>query len=86
MEAVRDNAGLMLIKFLIDQGAKKIYIAGMDGYSHDIESNFGDDKLTYITRTAVFDEMNAGMTAVLKEYSKEISIVFLTKPKYIGVI
>lgn len=35
IEAVKDNAGLMAIKYFTQMGAKKIYLAGFDGYSHD---------------------------------------------------
>ena len=35
VEAVRDNAGLMAIKFLMSYGVAEIKLAGFDGYSHD---------------------------------------------------
>lgn len=34
-----------------------------------------------ITRNAVIDAMNIGMSMVLKEYKKELRIEFLTSPK-----
>lgn len=83
IDAVRDNAGLMAVKFLIAYGVKEIYLAGVDGYAHDSQENYVDSKMTFITRNAILDAMNEGMTKVLKKYSQVITIKFLTSPKYI---
>ena len=82
-DMVRDNAGLMLVKYLINLGVKNIYLAGLDGYSHYIEENYADNKMAFITHNAVLDTMNKGIADVLKQYSKEVSISFLTQPKHI---
>lgn len=82
IEAVKDNAGLMAIKFLMNYGVKEIYLAGFDGYAHDVKENYGDSQMAYITRNAVLDAMNEGMTAVLRQYSKNIEIHFLTDEKH----
>lgn len=84
-EMVKDNAGLMAIKFLINFGVTEIYLAGFDGYSHDVQENYGDSKLAFISKNAVLDSINAGMTKVLKEYNNAISISFLTQPKHIVI-
>lgn len=84
-ESVTDNAGLMAIKFFISYGASKIYLAGFDGYSHDMRENYGSSKMAFMTRNVVLDAMNAGMSEVLKEYKKYISIEFLTTPKYVVI-
>ena len=82
-EFVSDNAGLMAIKFLINCGIKKILLAGFDGYSHDESENYAYSKMAFITQNTVLDSINAGMNNVLKRYSKEIDIVFVTKMKHI---
>ncbi len=82
-EAVTDNAGLMAIKFLIGYDVGEVLLAGFDGYSHDIRQNYGSNDMAFMTRNAVLDAMNIGMSKVLKEYRKEIDISFLTKPKYV---
>ncbi len=82
-DMVRDNAGLMLVKYLINLGVKNIYLAGLDGYSHDREDNYADNKMAFITHNAVLDTMNNGIAEVLEQYSKEVSIRFLTQPKHI---
>jgi 4-hydroxy 2-oxovalerate aldolase len=84
-EAVKDNAGLMAVKFFIDLGVKEIYLAGFDGYTHDVNQNYGDSKLEFISKNAVLDAMNEGMNRILARYSKEVSIRFLTEPKKIRI-
>ena len=82
-EAVKDNAGLMAIKFLSMYGISSIYLAGFDGYSHDEKDNYGDSNMAFVTRNAVLDAMNEGMTKVLKEYVKWTDIKFLTAPRHV---
>lgn len=82
-EMVQDNAGLMAIRFFQLCGVKSIYVAGMDGYSHETKSNFGDSRMAFIAKNAVLDEMNIGISMVLGEYSKEVDIQFLTRKKYV---
>ncbi len=82
-EAVADNAGLMVIKFLMQYEVEGIYLAGFDGYSHDVRENYGSSEMAFITRNAVLDAMNAGMSKVLKEYSNKINIRFVTAPKFV---
>lgn len=82
IEAVRDNAGLMAIKMLIGYGVSEIYLAGFDGYSHDLEENYGTEKLTFFTKNAVLDSINAGFSSALKVFSKSASIKTVTSTKY----
>ncbi|MFV0241638.1 MAG: aldolase catalytic domain-containing protein [Lacrimispora sphenoides] len=83
VEAVRDNAGLMAIKFLISFGVDTILLAGFDGYSHDTKENYADTQMAFVTRNAVLDAMNEGMISVLIEYSKQVKISFLTAPRHV---
>ena len=85
VEAVRDNAGLMLIKYLINMGANKVYIAGMDGYDLDVSNNFLDKKMAFVASKSVFEAMNEGLCTVLKQYSQQIPIEFITTPKFVKV-
>ena len=86
VQEVRDNAGLMAVKFLSMYGAKEIYLAGFDGYAHDANENYGDSRLAFVTRNAVLDAMNEGMTKVLRTYCNEIPIRFLTRPRNIVIL
>ena len=83
VEAVRDNAGLMAIKFLIVYGVKRIFLAGFDGYSHDFKENYANTSMEIITKNALLDAMNTGMSEALKMYSNDIKISYLTTPKYV---
>jgi len=85
IETVSDNAGLMAIHFLINYGVQEIVLAGFDGYSHDVHENYGSSEMAFITRNAVLDAMNVGMSKVLREYSSEVSIRFLTTKKYVRI-
>ncbi len=84
-EAVKDKAGLMAIKFLMNYDVREIILAGFDGYSHDTRENYGEKQMAFYTRNAVLDIMNAGMSKVIKSYAKNIKITFLTKEKYISL-
>ena len=84
-EAVNDNAGLMAISFLTGYAVEGIYLAGFDGYSHDVKENYGSSEMAFITRNAVLDAMNAGMSKVLREYSEKTKIVFITTPKFVSI-
>lgn len=85
IDAVNDNAGLMAINFLIQYGVEEIMLAGFDGYSHDVNENYADASLELITRNAVLDAMNIGMTEILKQYSQKVKITFLTTPKHVMI-
>ncbi len=85
-ESVEDNAGMMLIKYLIKLGAEKILIAGLDGYSIDPTQNFADNKMNFYAQKATFEAMNRGLNAAVADFSKEIDIEYVTTPKYITVL
>lgn len=85
IESVKDNAGLMAIKFFIQMGVKKIYLAGFDGYSHDEKENYGEYTMAFVTRIPVLDAMNYGMTTMLKKYSELVELKFLTRQHYIKI-
>lgn len=82
-EAVQDNAGMMLIKYLIQLNVVKVYVAGIDGYSLDAIQNFVDPQMSFFAEKATFEAMNQGMIQALQEFKKQIEIEFVTTPKYI---
>lgn len=85
IESVRDNATMMLIKYLINMGVQEIYLAGLDGYSNDIEKNFADPKMNFVTQKATFEAMNDGMNKMLVEFSRQVKIQFVTAPRYVFI-
>lgn len=82
-DSVSDNAGLMAVKFFAEHGASEIYLAGFDGYSHHDEENYGSSDMTLPTRNEVLDAQNEGMTKILRELSRNISVKFLTAPRHV---
>lgn len=83
VDFVQDNASLMLIKLLINQGMKSVYIAGMDGYSTNPYDNYADVRMDLNTKRETAEKKNKGMISVLKDYGKRINIKMLTTPKYV---
>jgi 4-hydroxy 2-oxovalerate aldolase len=83
VEAVKDNATMMLIKLLIELDVKRIKLAGLDGYSHDIYTNFTKHDMEFMKKSNVMDAMNMGMSNMLLEFSKKIKIEFITGQKYV---
>lgn len=85
VESVKDNAGLMAIKFFMHCGVEEIYLAGLDGYDHENEKNYGDRGMSVYMKPEVIDAINKGVSQVVTAYADKIKIEFLTKPKYITI-
>lgn len=83
IETVKDNAGMMLIRFLITLGAERIVLAGVDGYCHDVSLNYGQKNMELVAKTSLLDDMNKGMQKMLEIYSKEVEIAFLTSSHFV---
>ncbi len=82
---VKDNAGLLLMKYLIELGVKEIEIAGMDGYGNDSQENYAKQEMIFIASKKVYQEMNEGINNILKELKKQIKIQFITTPHFIKI-
>lgn len=82
-EYVRDNSAMMLIKLLINSGASKIYLAGVDGYGEEIRENYTKYSNTLVTSSEYMNHMNNGMNAAIHKYMSEINIQFVTTEKRI---
>lgn len=82
-EAVKDNAILMLLKYLESEGVKSVAIAGLDGYSHDLNDNYADEGMIIKTSSEIFDKRNCGINDFIKEISSKIQLQFVTSTKYI---
>lgn len=85
-EMVRDNAGLMLIRFLVDAaGVKDITLAGFDGYTAQKTDDCPDRAVQAVVNNAIAAARNQGMNEVLARYAGEIPIYFLTEEKHLHV-
>ena len=82
IEFVRDNAGLMAIKFFKELGAKKIILAGFDGYNHEDEENYVSKQMKFITKNAIIDAMNEGMKEMIEDFSNKTEIIFITESRF----
>lgn len=85
VESVKDNAGLMAIKFFTDCGVNEIYLAGFDGYDHENEKNYGETEMSVYMKPQIINAINRGVSQVVTEYADKIKIKVLTKPKYITI-
>lgn len=83
VQAVQDNASLMAIKFLIELGVEEILLAGLEGYSHDIEENYAERNLSIVMKREIWDAINIGVQHVLGRYAEQVNICFLTTEKFI---
>ncbi|HAQ0870766.1 TPA: 3-hydroxy-3-methylglutaryl-CoA lyase, partial [Enterococcus faecium] len=84
-EVVRDNAGLMAIRFLADMNVDEIFLAGFDGYSHNEDENYGEQSMEIITKFALLDAMNVQMRDELSELAKKVKVTFLTDPRWVRI-
>ena len=84
-DVVQDNAGLMSIEFLRRCKVRSVYLVGFDGYSYKQDDNYGDSTMALITRRAILDAMNEGMSEMLEKLSANMKLKFLTPPKYLRV-
>lgn len=83
IQAVKDNAGLMLIKLMISLGVKSIKLAGYDGYSYDAYTNYVERDMAFVKKNTIVDALNEGMKKMLNEFSKQTKIEFITRTKYL---
>lgn len=81
--AIKDNAGMMLLKLLIKLKAQKIYLAGLDGYSNDVTVDYAEKSMVLVTDIELLKTMNWEMSKMLEELSKDVEMEFLTKPRKI---
>ncbi|MBR3622987.1 MAG: hypothetical protein IKN43_06525, partial [Selenomonadaceae bacterium] len=77
-KAVKDNAGLMIIRLLINLKIKKILLSGFDGYSHDILNNYANEEMSIHMKNSIMDEINDGMRQAINKFREEVEIEFLS--------
>ena len=78
IDAVRDNAAVMLIKYLIGIGVCDIYLAGLDGYSYDINKDYAEG-MQLVTERTTLEKMNEGMKIALQKFGEQCHLHFLTR-------
>lgn len=79
VDDVRDNAGLMAIKFVKEKLEKEeVYIAGLDGYSYNVYDNFETKEMALLVSAEFMDRINEGMKEVIRGWDERIKIRFIT--------
>ncbi len=77
-----DNAGMMLIRLLLNAGLKKVYLAGFDGFSSSESSNYYTDKMASSISRDEADRKNLSIYTQIKTLCKKITIEFVTPSIY----
>lgn len=80
-ELINDNSFLMLLKILEKIDVKKVFCAGLDGYS-ETEDNYLDPKMEYYFIKDVAGQLNRHMRAFIENIRNEMDITFLTYSHY----
>lgn len=78
---VKDNSLLLLLRLLIIIKVPTVYLAGFDGFSSDIESNYSDERLI-LKRSVNVAEANEYMKLIINDNMKKIKMIFLTPSLY----
>lgn len=78
---IGQSALYLLIKLLINLGAKKIVLAGFDGFSKYAQ-NYYDAQLQFNEDNKNNDEITEAISEQIKEFKKQTEIEFLTKSIY----
>lgn len=82
-EDVEDNSGMMFLKLMNSLKASKVYIAGLDGFSYDMEQNYFKEDMKFLLNRERMNKLNAGMRTMIETYKKELDIEFLKTPKFL---
>ena len=77
-----DNSGVTFLRFLIEIGVKKVYIAGLDGYDVRTEHNYVNSGLEYGFSKEIMEKRNFKISEKIKEFRGFINISFITESLY----
>lgn len=78
-----DNSALMLLKVLMKIGVKNVALAGMDGFSKGNDNYFSVDMINN-AKLGEVDRRNEIMSQMLKAFSHQIGIKFITPSLYVA--
>ena len=75
-ELVQDNAGLMAISLVLNFLKKNsVFIAGMDGYSHEENENYEFEEYSYKASNEYYDKLNNSMYEVINNYRGKLNFI-----------
>lgn len=81
-DMISDNAGLMLLRLLKRCGAQEVYLAGFDGFHHNLNDNYYSDELTFRINEEELGERQNRIQQQLNLLSETMKIQFLTPSIY----
>ena len=73
-----DNSGLMCMKLMIELGAAKICIAGIDGYDSNTSSNYVNSGLEFRFSPETIRHKNEAIKEEIEKIRRKIDIEFIT--------
>jgi len=78
----QDNSGMMLLRLLKKVGARRVFLAGFDGFSGDPQRNYYSPRMINSVERGAIDAKNASIKLQISELRKEIELVFITPSIY----
>lgn len=76
-----DNSLLMFLCVLMKLGIREAWLAGLDGFARE-QINYADPDMIVNSKVGEFDRRNEIMTDMIRRFSKQIKIHFLTPSEY----
>ena len=81
-QETRDSAGYIIIKLLTEMGAKKIFLAGFDGFVVNPNENYYDESMKRIFTAEQVENINRAFENYIGEIQKRHMITFVTDSIY----
>ena len=78
---IRDNSGVMLLKLLSALGVKKVWVAGMDGYTSTQSHNYFDAELEY-DFSSEYAERNRLISEEISKVRESMEVTWITPTHY----
>ena len=79
---IADDAGMMLLHFLLKCEVKEVSLAGFDGFTANYNENYFEKDLYVNTEPEALLEKTSAIRNHMKELQKKININFLTPSLY----
>ena len=81
-QETRDSAGYLVINLLTELGAKKIFLAGFDGFTVDLNENYYNESLKRVMTPEQVKNLNQAFESYIKRKQKDNDITFITDSIY----
>ncbi|MDR2866980.1 MAG: aldolase catalytic domain-containing protein [Methanomassiliicoccaceae archaeon] len=81
-DEIWDNALVILLNLLNKVGVRSVSLAGFDGFTEKAEQNYVDKSFDLSKNFSYLSAVNSLLGKKLKEYQRDLSIIFLTRSVY----